>query len=257
MGTWICHIRVAEKLVTRIPHLDLTAFMLGSLAPDSGIPNQDWTVFDPPKEVTHYLHRGEDESQIRDLIFYRELVAGLDLQADPILYSLRLAYFIHLMCDGLWARRIGLPTKRGYADLRARLGSSFWDTIKEDWYGQDHCYLRDHPESAFWKVVMPAPYPPACVPFLSPEAVNRQLDYIRGYYSQPNPDRVLDRPFPYLNGRTMDRFVDECAAAALEVHGLLSAQPAPQEMLSSLDLLPPGDSAPYDLPLGDVVRAPS
>ncbi len=67
MGTWIGHLRIAENLLAVLPHLDEVAFAFGSLAPDSGVPNEDWSQFDPPKEVTHFLRPGEDEGRIKDL----------------------------------------------------------------------------------------------------------------------------------------------------------------------------------------------
>ena len=66
MGTWIAHLRIAENLLPYFSGMDEVAFTYGNLAPDSGLPNADWTVFDPPKEVTHFLHKGEGESAIRD-----------------------------------------------------------------------------------------------------------------------------------------------------------------------------------------------
>ena len=67
MGTWIAHLRVAENLLPHLGSVDEVAFAYGSLAPDSGLPNADWSAFDPPKEVTHFLRPGEDEGRIKEL----------------------------------------------------------------------------------------------------------------------------------------------------------------------------------------------
>lgn len=72
MGTWISHLRIAESLLQHFPNLDEVTFAFGNLSPDSGIPNADWTEFDPPKEVTHFLQKGEGEYAIHDLIFYEK-----------------------------------------------------------------------------------------------------------------------------------------------------------------------------------------
>src|SRR5688572_33206791 len=74
MCTWICHLRIAEKLLPHFHDLDKVTFTFGSLAPDSGIPNETWTEFDPPKEVTHFIEKGEGEDRIRDLLYYQEYV---------------------------------------------------------------------------------------------------------------------------------------------------------------------------------------
>lgn len=252
MGTWICHLRVAERLLEQLPGLDETAFIVGSLAPDSGIPNADWTVFDPPKTVTHFLRTGEGEDQIRALDFYRCALEGLSPGQDPARYSFLLAYFFHLMCDSLYVRRIWRPTERLLAgEIQARGKLAVVEMVKEDWYGLDHRYVRAHPNCAFWRVLAPAPNPPAYLDFIPPAALGQQLDYIRAYYSSPDPARVLDRPFPYLNEAGMARFVDDCAAACLHVYHRLQAGPLEATRASELEFLPAEDYAPYPLPLGD------
>jgi hypothetical protein len=47
VGTWISHLRIAETLLAHLPDLDEVAFAYGNLAPDSGIPNTDWSWFGP------------------------------------------------------------------------------------------------------------------------------------------------------------------------------------------------------------------
>jgi hypothetical protein len=251
MGTWICHLRIAEDLLTRWPDLDETAFALGNIAPDSGIPNANWTVFDPPKEVTHFLSPGQDEGRIRDLEFYGGYLATIDPAADRARYSFVLGYFTHLLCDNLWSKRIVSASKRDYASLLTERGRVAWSDFKEDWYGLDQCYVRDHADSLFWRVFLTAPYPPAYLPFIPEIALNQQLDYIRNFYSRPDPDWVLDRPYPYLNAATMTQFVAEAAAAISEV---CANSDAVQELVgthTALSVLAPDQVAPYPTPIGD------
>jgi len=98
MVTWISHLRVAENLLGHFPKLDEVAFTFGNLSPDSGIPNADWTEFDPPKEVTHFLRKGEGEYAIHDLVFYEQYLANIKPKHDIKLYIFRLGYFFHLIC---------------------------------------------------------------------------------------------------------------------------------------------------------------
>jgi hypothetical protein len=53
-------------LLAYFPELDESHFLLLEISlPMSGIPNADWTEFDPPKEITHFLRRsGEGEDAI-------------------------------------------------------------------------------------------------------------------------------------------------------------------------------------------------
>ena len=45
MASWMIHLRVADLLMDKIPGLDEIAFVMGNIAPDSGVPNADWTAY--------------------------------------------------------------------------------------------------------------------------------------------------------------------------------------------------------------------
>lgn len=70
MATWIVHLRVAESLLGTIDELDRCQFLIGSLAPDSGLPDEKWQRFEPPPEVTHFgrIGRSKREMERRQLI---------------------------------------------------------------------------------------------------------------------------------------------------------------------------------------------
>ncbi len=253
MGTWISHLQIAEIVLPELPHLDETAFTWGSLAPDSGVPNADWTVFDPPKEVTHFLRPGEGEDKSRDLDFYRQYL--LAPESDPRRYSFLLGYFVHLLSDRLWGLRIGVPSKQLYAALFAEHGAEAWGMLKDDWYGLSLRFVRDHPDCLFWRVFMSAPDPPAYLPFLPAEATRHQFAHIRRFHSQPDPDWVLDRPYPYLNEATLSRYVDDTSRAILTILAAIDHSPDRlTDQSSALCLLPTEAKAPYPAPLGDPIH---
>lgn len=62
MASWMIHLRIADRLLDQIPGLDETAFVIGNIAPDSGVPNADWSAYSPPKDVSHYKVRRGSES---------------------------------------------------------------------------------------------------------------------------------------------------------------------------------------------------
>ncbi len=255
MGTWISHLRIAENLLAQIPNLDEVAFTFGNLAPDSGVPNADWTQFDPPKSVTHFIPDSGNEARIEDLRFYREHLVDVTSRDDRARYSFLLGYFFHLICDKLWDVRIAATTKQSFAQLFAERGmNDAVELIKGDWYGVDHRYVRDNPRALFWRVFMPAPNPPNPLPFVPTAALHQQFDYIRNYYSNSDSRRVLDRPFPYLNDATMARFVTDATRALAQIHAHLAQYSAPRDAPSALALLSAAEIAPYAPPLGDVVE---
>lgn len=248
MGTWISHLRIAEKLLAEIPTLDAAMFACGNLSPDSGLPNEDWTQFDPPKEVTHFLDKGQDEGKIKDLVFYREYL--LNPPPEPEKYAFLLGYFFHLISDNLWSIRIGEITKKAFTTLFEEHGSEAWWTIKKDWYGLDFKYLRDNPNSLFWIVFLNAATPSDYLPYLPENALAHQLNYIRQFYSTPKP--ALDRDYLYLNETTMKRYVDESAALLLQIYHLLQKGVALNGKHTALQLLPDFEFVSYKMPIGDL-----
>lgn len=252
MTTWIGHLRIAEELFAVIEDLDETAFTFGSLAPDSGIPNANWTAFDPPKEISHYLSSiNNGESGVEDLRFYREYPAGMDPKTDPELYSFYLGYFVHLLCDRLWMVKVGLPSKDAYSGLFAAVTEvEAWNTLKDDWYGLDLIHVRDHPQSLFWRVFMTQPIPKTMLPFMRQEAFEHQVRHIRDFYSRPDPAWVLDRSYPYLNERSMSAFVDQSSSIVMKLLPIVKNDPD-HRFKTGIEFLSEEDAAPLPLPLGD------
>ena len=166
-----------------------------------------------------------------------------------------LGYFTHLICDHLAAERIGQSTRGYYPELFQKLSATdAWDIIKTDWYGLDHRYVRDNPTSLFWRVFLPTPIPISPIPFLPQSAFMHQMSYIKNYYSNPDPSRVLERPFPYLNEGTMSKFVDDTTNSILKILSLVRHNKFEDWMESAVELLTPAEREPYPPPLGDLIE---
>ena len=251
MGTWICHLRIAEKLLPNFPELDKTLFAFGNLAPDSGIPNETWTEFDPPKEVTHFLQKGEGEDKVRDLVYYREYLANINPQDDIQRYSFRFGYFVHLICDILWMKYLGPTTKTAFHEMIAEDHLKAWEKIKDDWYGLDQLYNLAHPENLFWQVIHKTPSPPSYLPFINEKALHQQYNHIRRFYGEPDPEYFIERKFPYLNESTMAHIVEDTVKATLLVIEKLK-HIENQNLQSSSEILPAEFMLPYQMPLGDL-----
>jgi hypothetical protein len=251
MGTWISHLRIAENLLPHFPEVDEVTFTFGNLSPDSGIPNANWTEFDPPKEVTHFLRKGEEEYAIHDLVYYREYLTGIKPEADRLLYSFRLGYFFHLICDIMWAKRIGAATKQQFKDLFDEDKGKAISLVKDDWYGLDQLYVRDHPDHIFWRVIMTNPFPPSYLPFVKNHALHQQYNHIRKFYSEQEDKWFLSIPYHYLNEATMTRMVNDSLEAVLIVHDKAQNMKNLDGLESSVSLLPHDLTVPYQEPLGN------
>ncbi|MBX3064251.1 MAG: hypothetical protein KF726_14840 [Anaerolineae bacterium] len=180
MTTWIGHLRIAEQLLVENPALDEVAFTLGNLGPDSGKPNADWSEFDPPKHVTHFLREGDGEDRIHDLDFYRDYLLKVSPNENSV-YSYYLGYFVHLLCDNLWTRWVWQASKVQFAGELAEKGNGFVWELKRDWYDLDHKYVRDHENCLFWRVLIPTPNPATVLPFIPEHAMRHSLNHIRAF----------------------------------------------------------------------------
>jgi len=59
MATWFTHMRIAEHFMNIDDHLNCVDFLVGNIAPDCGVPNENWSKFTPDKNITHWRLDGE------------------------------------------------------------------------------------------------------------------------------------------------------------------------------------------------------
>jgi hypothetical protein len=132
MASWIVHLRLAENLLGLIVGLDAPQFAVGSVAPDSGIPDENWEKFDPPPEITHF-QRGADKRNCAAGEFYNRHLSPLRGQEnDAPRLSFLFGYYFHLATDNLWSERIGLPAKARFAAQFETDPKFIWE-VKRDW----------------------------------------------------------------------------------------------------------------------------
>lgn len=242
MATWIAHLRIAESLLGLIPDLSASQFAIGNIAPDSGIPDENWEKFDPPPAVTHFKRTDSVHKEIADLDFYRRYLADLDGRAVNR-FSFRLGYFFHLITDNLWTIQVGRPTQERYPQQFAAERNFIWE-VKKDWYGLDHLYVREHPECLFWRVFLPFDFAQgepdsADLDFLPPQALSHQVAYIKSYYQRRDDEinQMLTRPFEYLSKAEMDCFVTDAISRLHAIYQILWPQPPPLDgIFTALDL---------------------
>ena len=159
MATWITHLRIAENMLGLIPGLVEEEFAVGNIAPDSGIPDEKWEKFTPPNEVTHFKISTGTLYHLADLEFYRKhLERFISQNKQPGQYSFLLGYFFHLVTDNLWNEIISQPTYKRYKNQFDADRSFIWE-VKKDWYGLDFEYVRDHPDSLYWRTFLHCKYP--------------------------------------------------------------------------------------------------
>ena len=57
MATWIAHLRIANNLIQELNIQNHIDFIVGNIGPDCGVPNEDWSKFDPPGEISHWRNK--------------------------------------------------------------------------------------------------------------------------------------------------------------------------------------------------------
>lgn len=214
MASWMVHLRVADALLDAIPGLSPIEFIVGNIAPDSGVPNEDWSAFKPSTTVSHFK-TGTDKAgpaAFAEKYFTPEQQAHYDERQ----YGFYLGYLTHLLTDVLWSRQIALPSFRKHIGGEPPFRGPKVDTIKDDWYDLDYKYLRDHPGFRAFRVYL------GCVGFrntfmeeFSEDAMDNRRQYITDFYLQGKDN--LDREYPYLTEAEMDAFVERATQTILDI----------------------------------------
>lgn len=212
MASWMVHLRVADALLDKITDLDRTAFIIGNIAPDSGVPNSDWSAFTPPKSVTHYhrayageAHKRIDPDAFRADYFMPQHIQGYSKAA----YSFFLGYYTHLLTDLAWARNISQPAKRLHPEELAENRAAFTERMKADWYDLDFRFLHEHPDfRAFQLYEQAEGFRNIYMKEFSADAFDDRRAYICKFY-RSEEHGLLYREYPYLTPERADLFVRE------------------------------------------------
>ncbi len=213
MASWMVHLRIADTLIDQISRLCPTEFVIGNIAPDSGVPNDDWSVFTPSTTISHFRtprHKKADPLNFAEKYFTESLRKSY----TPEAFSFYLGYLVHLMTDVAWSNNILYPAKERFADEWAADSNKCIWKMKEDWYDLDFMYLLDHPTfRAFHLYLNAVGFENRFMEEFSRDAFENRRQYITGFYLAGKEN--LDRHYPYLTRDEMDHFVEQTSAEIL------------------------------------------
>ena len=198
--------RIAEYFMNIDNRLNNIDFLVGNIAPDSGVPNEDWSKFTPGKNISHWHANGMgvDAEDFRNKYVKRE-------NAD---FDFYLGYYFHLLTDVAWKSfaQKNIEMLKQNKDL-------LWE-IKKDWYGQDHVFLQNNPDSVFFTMFSKIKeYPNRFLDFFPKEAFMLKINYITDFYLNAKED--AGREFPYLSKSEMDYFVDNTKKSIEKIYKTL------------------------------------
>lgn len=226
MATWVTHLMIADQVLQAIPSLCRHEFMVGNIAPDCNVENEDWTGFTPPREVTHWM--GSERKTAADcdrfLHEYVEPKGKLNNQEMSFL----MGYYAHLITDAEFQRTIRdqervkaswnrIKCHPVLGQLSVGLDETF-DSVKKlitkedrmkDIHTIERSYLNEHPNSGYLTDILPLTVFPEYLDFLPEGAIVRKIK-VMGYMPQKEVSR-----YPYVC-MTKDEYLSFVTTAILQ-----------------------------------------
>ena len=221
MASWMVHLRIADKLLDIIPDLSPTEFIVGNIAPDSGVPNEDWSAFSPPTKVSHFKSAGKKANPEAFAAKYFARPSEYNRKQ----YSFYLGYLTHLLTDVLWSEQVARPSLDRFGKSDAPDREEFIWKLKQDWYDLDFKYLRDHPDfRAFYVYRNAIDFQNDYMEEFAPDAFDNRRRYITQFYLTGREN--LDREYPYLTEAEMDGFTEQAVHKILDkLHTYYAVKP--------------------------------
>jgi len=210
MASWMIHLRIADKLLDRLANIEITEFIMGNIAPDSGVPNEDWSVFTPSGDISHFKEESLDgwkNINIDKFINEHFTIEQIKRYTNQE-FSFFLGYYTHLLTDIEWVKQICKPSEEKFASLCNEIGRvNFIWTLKKDWYDLDFLYLKKNPEfRAFILYEQAKDFRNTFMDIFAEDAFENRRQYITGFYLEGRDD--LEREYPYLNEQQTEQFVN-------------------------------------------------
>lgn len=210
MASWMVHLRIADRLLDRISDLIETEFVVGNIAPDSGIPNEDWSNFTPSSAISHFKITSTDGLKKIDIEKYikRYLSEQQRKEYNKKQRSFYLGYFTHLLTDIMWADEIVRPKKEQFRTLYEKDKTAWIWEQKKDWYDLDFLFLKKYPSFRAFAIYQNAVgFQNEYLDFFSKEAFDNRREYITNFYQEKREG--LEREYPFLTENEMDQFVNQ------------------------------------------------
>ena len=194
MASWITHLIVADQIMERFPGLNRRGFCVGSIAPDCNVENEDWTAFEPPKAVTHWMAGPRKTLDDADRFCQARIANCREEIRSGEEYAFLLGYYAHLLTDAAYERmaRREDRVRTAWARIQAHETLSVasegmaesWDNIKTlvtrreikrtvQWFEGE--YLQIHPESGYLTEVLPLKEFPVYLDYLPAGCIVRKI----------------------------------------------------------------------------------
>lgn len=220
MAYWITHTIIADKVLEKIAFLDEKGFCIGNIAPDCNVENEDWTAFEPPREVTHFMS-GKRKNMADCDSFYDLYIKNREFSSNEH-FSFILGYYSHLITDVKWIEymrdedRVEACFERikNKQELRERLLGlpEEYDTIKQvfgkrcfldDVVNIEHRYILENPDNSYCNLLRRVTEFENYLDFLPDGAIARKI----GIMAYEPPTYVEKAPLVFYTVEEYERFI--------------------------------------------------
>jgi len=202
MATWVTHLRISEGILEKYNISNVSDFLIGAVAPDSGKLNDDNYTYTPPSDVSHFSREGKGKWQAVDYQFYKRYIIP-NIKNEKY-SSFLLGYLSHLLTDVLWGHFIYYPTMAKYsAELKDKL--FIWE-IKKDWFEKDFDFLKNKTNWNIWNIFSQARYAYDILDYYPSNTINEKINIIKEYYSDEFNEKA---PGKYLSKSDNEKFIDK------------------------------------------------
>ena len=146
MASWLTHLRVAEMIKQKVSEIDFPYLIIGSIAPDSGVPDENERNYTPSKEVTHrsFQKDGSVAGMDETMFFNNYLVPEKIMTRSDSTRSFLWGYYFHLITDKLWLEEYFRPFQKSYESEFENPDKDFVEFIREEMFSLDFMYLKEN-----------------------------------------------------------------------------------------------------------------
>lgn len=221
MATWGLHMMIVDKLYELGLSMDKKGFAVGNVAPDCNVENHDWTEFNPPRAVTHWMNTNSKLSADYEA-FYNKYINGKEIknwEESSFLFG----YYSHLIVDVAFQKfvRDNDRVKNIYnriesvAELKKKVKGKAkdFDTIKSsfgkqdiflDIYVQEKNYLMENTNSTYNTILKNIKEFNHSLDFMPEGAIVRKLKIMTSEY-----DSAVNRTdFVFFSIKEINTFID-------------------------------------------------
>lgn len=217
MASWMIHLRVAQGIYEKLNLVHKSEFIMGNIAPDSGVPTADGTGFVPDAAVSHF--QIVDENGIKDVhddwfvvqYFSKEKREHYNEKE----YAFYFGYLTHLLTDKFWASKIVYGAKEKLSDLFEQDNVTFWKNVKRDWYDLDFLYLKKHPEFEAFRIYEGInEFKNTYLDFFAEDAFEQRKKFIVEFYRKGV--ETMEERETYISPEELDEFVERAVDGIIE-----------------------------------------